>query len=194
MHGGAIMKNIRRTGVPATIKGKTNPEYIRSVFDGPTAERIAKAQGSFTIGDDKQGTRLYHFHDAPLDRLYGRLARQSRGRHEEDDIRSEYAALLKFRHHWHSSGLETSPKSVDLDRVYCADPANMSAMAKSENQAFHRQMHRKASEIVGHATSILLDNFVCYEWDRGIASGMSPFLFRKAIREAARKLVKHWGI
>jgi len=32
MHGGATMKNIRRTGVTATIKGEPNPEYPEAVI------------------------------------------------------------------------------------------------------------------------------------------------------------------
>jgi hypothetical protein len=195
MNGAATLsRNIRRTGVPATKRGKVNPEYVKSVFDGPTAERLAKAQSHYTVGDDKQGTRIYHFHDCALDRLYSRIARQAKGRNDEDAARQEYAALLKYRHHWHSAGLEPSPKSVDLDRIFCPDAANMSGMAKSERQAFHRQQYRIAAEVVGHKGSILLDNFVCYDWSARIASEMSPYLFRKTVREAAQKLAKHWGI
>ncbi len=84
--------------------------------DGPTAERLAKAQGSFHVGDDKQGVRIYQFCDSPLDRLYSRLARRA-GRAEEESLRQEYAALLKYRYHWHSAGLEPSLSSVDLDRI-----------------------------------------------------------------------------
>jgi hypothetical protein len=39
----------------------------------------------------------------------------------------------------------------------------------------------------------LLDNFVCYEWDRGIASGLSYYKFRKAIRKAGAQLSDHWN-
>jgi len=194
MHGAIMTKNVRRTGVPATKRGVPNPEYVRSIFDGPTAERIAKSENHFTVGDDKQGTRVYHFHDSPLDRLYSRLARQAKGRSEEETIRSEYAALLKYRHHWYSSGLDSSPSSIDLDRIFCSDPTGMSGMAKTERQSFHRQMYRKAAEIIGHKLSILIDNFVCYEWSQEIVSGMSQYLFRKNVREVARKLAKHWGI
>lgn len=186
---GAVMtsKNPRRIGVPATIKGKPNPEY------GPTVERLQKSQGAFSIGDDKQGTRIYHFHDSPLDRLYSRLIRGA-GRRDEDLLRKEYAALQKHRHHWHAAGLESAPRSVDLDRVFSSDASAISGMAKSERQAFHRQAYRSASKKLGHELSILIDNFVCYEWDRSIASGMSPYLFRRTIRDAGQKLAQHWGI
>jgi hypothetical protein len=189
-----VKRNIRRVGITATKRGRPNPQYARSIFEGPTAERIAKAEKHFTVGDDKRGTRVYHFLDSPLDRLYGRLAKGAKRRGEEEAIRSEYTALVKYRHHWHASGLETSPKSVDLDRVFSVDPSGMSGMAKSERQAFHRQMHRKAAEKLGHSVAILLDNFICYEWDSEIASGLSPYLFRKTIRDAARTLAKLWGV
>jgi hypothetical protein len=49
MHGAAaVTRNSRRTGIPATIKGKPNAAY------GPTAERLAKAQGHVSVGDDKR--------------------------------------------------------------------------------------------------------------------------------------------
>jgi hypothetical protein len=100
MHGGiAVARNIRRTGVPVTIKGKPNPSY------GPTAERLAMAQGHVSVGDDKQGTRIYHFHDATVDRLYSRLARGAKGRGEEGAVRAEYTALQRYKHHWHHGAL-----------------------------------------------------------------------------------------
>jgi hypothetical protein len=84
-------------------QGRTNAEYVKSVFDGPTAERLAKAQSHYTVGDDKQGTRIYHFHDTTIDRLYSRLAR---GREATGSVRAEYVALQKYRLHWHRAGLE----------------------------------------------------------------------------------------
>jgi hypothetical protein len=162
-------------------------------IEGPTEERKRHSGGFFEVGGDR-GTRVYHFLDSSLERFYGRLARRAKSRAEEDLVRSEYTAFLKYRHHWHSSGLEASPKSVDLDRVFCADPASMSGMAKTERQAFHRQMYRLAAEKVGHKLSILLDNFVCYGWDHNVAADMSPYLFRKTLRRAGRVLAGHWGI
>lgn len=79
MHGGlAVAKNIRRRGIPATVKGKPNPDYTAAFVGLPTVERLAKAEGHFTVGDDKRGNRVYHFHDNTLDRMYGRLTRQAR--------------------------------------------------------------------------------------------------------------------
>ena len=41
----------------------------------PTPERLAKAQGDVSIGDDKQGRKRYTFYDSALDRVYGPLVR-----------------------------------------------------------------------------------------------------------------------
>ena len=199
MHGAIMTKNVRRTGVPATKRGLPNPEYVRSVFEGPTAERIAKSENHFTIGDDKQGTRVYHFHDSPLDRLYSRLARGS-GAH--DGIRAEYAALLKYRHHWHHGGLECSIGSIDLNRIFASDPSSMSGMAKTERQAHHRRQYREARELLGWKPHIVVENIVCAETSIEIAGwaigGNSRTQARdtaeRILRESARMLAKHWGI
>jgi len=209
MHGTIMTKNVRRTGVPATKRGIPNPEYVRSIFDGPTAERIAKSESHFTIGDDKQGTRVYHFHDSPLDRLYSRLARRSS---EETRARREYAALLKYRHHWYSAGLLANLSSVDLNRIYAADASSMSGMAKSERQADHRVQYRLARALIGHRPGIVVDNVVCSETTLEIAgysvgfgyykkkegTFSSPYRAReeatKLLRAAANQLAALWGI
>jgi len=199
---GATMKNIRRVGVPATKRGKPNPDYLRSVFDGPTAQRIAKAQGSFTIGDDKQGTRIYHFHDATIDRLYSRLARQAKGRGEEETVRVEYIALQRYKHHWYHSGLEWSVGSVDLNRVFASDPSSMSGMPKTERQAHHRRQYREARELLGWKPHIIVENVLCAEtsleaagWSVGYNSRtQARDKAEQVLRESGRKLAKHWGI
>lgn len=203
MHGATVTKNIRRTGVPATIKGVPNPEYTRSVFDGPTAERIAKAQGSYAIGDDKQGTRVYHFLDTTVDRLYSRLAKRAKGRGQEETVRSEYLALQRYKHHWHHGGLECSIGSVDLNRIFASDPSGMSGMPKTEKQAHHRRQYRDAKELLGWKPHIVVENVMCAETSLEVA-GWSIGVFtsrtsardgaEKILRECARKLAKHWGI
>jgi len=194
MHGAtSLTKNIRRTGIPATKRGQPNPAYAEAV--GPTLERLAAAGHNFTVGgDERTGTRVYHFHDSPLDRLYSRLKQADKSREGFAAVMSEWTALRKYRHHWYFAGLDPSPRTVDLNRIFCPDATNMSGMAKTEQQSFHRQMYRKAAEIIGHKSSILIDNFVCYEWDRGIACDLSPYLFRKSVREAAAKLARYWDI
>lgn len=204
MHGAISMtRNIRRQGVKATIKGKPNPEYVRSVFEGPTAERIAKAHNHFSIGDDRQGTRVYQFHDSPLDRLYTRLTRQAKGRHAEEQLRSEYTALQRYRHHWHHGGLEGSIGSVDLNRVFASDPSSMSGMPKSERQAHHRQQYRAAVDKLGWKPHIVVENILCAETSLEIAGwSIGSFTSRtsaisgaeRILRESGAKLAKMWGI
>jgi hypothetical protein len=197
MHGAAMTRNSRRMGIPATIKGKPNAAY------GPTAERLAKAQGHVSIGDDKQGTRIYHFHDNPLDRMYGRLTRQARGASAEAGLRLEYLALTKYRHHWHAAGLQASIGSVDLDRVFASDPTSMSGMAKTESQAHHRRQYREAVEHIGWKPHIVVDNIVCAGTSIEQAGwAIGSFTSRTSardgaeqmLRESGRKLARLWGI
>jgi len=179
-------------------RAKTKPPEYSS---GPTAERIAKSQGEYVVGDDQQGTKVYHFHDTPLARLYKRLSAADKSDSNRKQLTAEHVALMKYRHHWYHAGLEASVGSVDPNRVFSSDPSNFSGMAKSERQVSHRQMYRRAGEHLmkalgrseGHSAIVLLDNFVCYEWDRGIASGMSAYKFRKTVRIAAANLALHWN-
>jgi hypothetical protein len=142
MNGAAMARNIRRTGVAVTIKGKRNPLY--PVATGPTAERLAKAENHYAKGDDKRGNVVYQFHDSPLDRLYSRLAKQAKSLGTQDGLRREYTALTKYRHHWRAAGLQDSIGSADLNRVFASDPGSMSGMAKTEGQAHHRKQYRVA--------------------------------------------------
>jgi hypothetical protein len=194
MHGAAMTRNIRRTGVRATVKGKANPLY--ALATGPTQERIAKADNHYTVGDDKQGTRIYHFHDATVDRLYSRLTRRAGSRAAEEQLRSEYLALQRYKHHWHHSGLEISVGSVDLNRIFAPDSPGMTGMPKTERQAHHRQQYRDARHIV-------VENVMCAETSLEVAGwAIGSFTSRTSardgaesiLRESARKLAKMWGI
>src|SRR6476619_4137251 len=80
---------------------------------GPTPERILHSQGDFVIGDDKQGTKVYHFNDSPLARLYKRLRQADKSVDEQRKLTGEYVALLKYKNHWQAVGLEASLSSVD---------------------------------------------------------------------------------
>lgn len=202
MHGaiGVAKKNFRRAGIPATIKGKPNPAHAAVI--GPTMERLAKAQSHFTIGDDRQGTRIYHFHDTTVDRLYSRLARQSKGRGSEESLRAEYIALQRYKHHWHHSGLELALASVDPNRIFASDPSGMSGMPKSERQAHHRRQYREARELLGWKPHIIVENVMCAETSIEVAGFSVGYNSRtqardmaeKVLRESARKLAKLWGI
>jgi hypothetical protein len=170
----------------------TKPTRATKIETGPTAERLAKTDGFYTIGDDQQGNKIYTVRAAPLERMFARKAISG----------PEYAALQKYRVHWYHAGLESSLSSIDLDRVFGSDPSGMSGMAKSEKQANHRREWRRAREIMGHKTGIVVDNVVCYEWKlevAGYAIGYnSPFRAREAatnrLREAGYTLGRYWGI
>lgn len=163
---------------------------------GPTPERLWKAQEAFDVGDDKQGTRIYFFKDTPLQRFYGRLKSRA-GTREGDELTKEYTALMKYRNHWHCAGLEASLPSVDLNRIYAADPSNMVGMAKSEKQYDHRKKYRDAVALIGQKPHILLENFACMEWPLEVACatiGYSSFRARRMIRDSASRLAHFWGI
>lgn len=193
-------RNIRRTGVRATIKGKANPLYPTST--GPTVERLAKAESHYVVGDDQRGNRVYQFHDCPLDRMYSRLTRQAKALSAEQGLRREYIALVKYRHHWFSAGLQDAIGSADLNRIFASDPGSMSGMAKSERQAHHRQQYRAAREEIGHKPGIVVDNIVCAETSIEAAGWSIGFNSRtqardkaeEVLRESGRKLANLWGI
>lgn len=191
MHGAAMSRKTKET------------PYVRSTVDGlPTAERLAKAQSHFTVGDDKQGTRIYHFHDTTVDRLYSRLRKQARSRSTEEGLRSEYIALQRYRHHWHHSGLELALASVDPNRIFASDPAGMSGMPKTEKQAHHRRQYREARDLLGWKPHIVVENVMCAETSLEVAGFSIGHNSRtqardkaeQIVRESARKLAKLWGI
>lgn len=187
-----VTRNIRKVGIAATKRGKPNPEYIRSVFEGPTPERLQKAQGFYQVGDDQQGTRIHRMRDDTLERLVAR--NQLTG--------TEYAALQKYHHHWHRAGLEMGLGSVDLNRVFSSDPGSMSGMAKTEGQAHHRKQWREAREHIGHRPGIVVDNVVCAGTNlevAGFAIGWNSkpqaiAVATEMLKDAGYRLAKLWGI
>jgi hypothetical protein len=159
---------------------------------GPTEERLGKADGAFDIGGDNHGVRTYIFSDSPLGRMF-------KGK-RIDPI--EFTALQRYKHHWYHGGLLSAMGSVDLNRVFASDPSNMTGMAKSERQAFHRQQYREARALIGHRPGIVVDNVVCAEWPLHVAGHSigydSPHRARTAaseiLRDAGYRLAKLWGI
>jgi hypothetical protein len=161
-------------------------------ISGPTPERLLKSDGFFVVGDDQRGTRITRFQDSPLDRMFNREAIGG----------TEYAALQKYKHHWHHAGLESQLGSMELDRVFSSDPTSMSGMAKTERQAHHRKQYREAREVLGHRPGIVVDNVVCAEHGLevgGYAIGWTnkPQAIAAAtemLRDAGYRLAKLWGI
>lgn len=175
---------------------------IERRMDGPTAERLLKAQNHVHVGDDRQGQKIYQFHDSTMDRLYSRLTRATKSRALEEGLRSEYIALQKYKHHWFSAGLQSALGSADLNRIFASDPGSMSGMAKSEKQAHHRQQYREARDLIGHKPGIVVDNVVCAETSLEVAGWSIGYNSRttardngeRILRESARRLAKLWGI
>jgi hypothetical protein len=191
MHGAVVTKrNIRKT---------VKPEY----WGAPTRERISKSDNHFHVGDDKQGTRVYQFHDTPLDRLYARLTKAGKGDSELDLLQREYRALQRYRYHWHRAGQETTISSIDLNSVFASEPSRRQGMPMAESQAHHNAQWRSAREHLGWKPHIVVENVICAETSLEVA-GWSIGVFtsrtsardgaEKILRECARKLAKIWGI
>jgi hypothetical protein len=135
------------------VRRKTRTITVESGSLGPTPERLAKADEHFSIGNNQQGGKLYTFQDDVLERARKRQVIDSR----------QYAAICKFRHHWHHGGLEPTVGSVDLNRVFAPDLAAFSGMAKSERQAFHRQQYREAVRKMGIRISNVVEKIACMD-------------------------------
>lgn len=165
----------------------------RRPITGPTPERLAKAQGFVEIGDDQRGGKIYTFRDCTMDRLYSRLTKAAKGRGEEESLRREWRALMKYKHHWHAAGLLASVGSVDLNRVFASDPSEMSGMAKTERQAHHRQQYRAAQKKLGHRPGIVVDNVVCYDLTLEMAGYAIGYASAYRARQGATKILRDSG-
>lgn len=188
------MTKPRRKGQPYSPNSKVHVSEQKSVEDyrGPTRERLLRASGLFEEGDDQTGGKIYTMRESPLDKMRARCAIDQK----------EYAALLKFKTHWHYAGLEPSCGSVDLNRIFAADPSNFSSMAKTERQHFHRQKYREAVRAMGMITSKIVESVVCFELplqEAGVELGFSSrYRARVAaadrLRDAGYRLSELWGI
>lgn len=134
-------------------KRKTRTITVESRSLGPTPERLAKADSDFTVGDDKQGGKIYTFTDDVLERVRKRRVIDAR----------QFAAIDKFRHHWHHGGLTPTVGSVDLNRIFAPDLGSFSGMAKSERQVFHRQQYRIAVQQMGMRISNVVERIACMD-------------------------------
>jgi hypothetical protein len=138
-------------------------------FSGPTPQRLARAGNHTSIGDDKQGTRVYHMMDSPLDRLYSRLVRPPKTENQIGRLRAEYAALTKYHRLFVESGMVGSIGSVDPNRTYSPTPFNRTFLAGSEKQCNDRDAYVAAKASLnsalyhlGHVAGIVVDNVVCH--------------------------------
>ena len=160
--------------------------------EGPNSFRVRQSAGFYQIGDDKQGTQTWTMTDSPLERL----------RVQDKLSKAEYEGLMKYRIHWYHGGLLPSVGSADLNRVHASDPTNVSGMAKTETQVFHRQKYREASDMIGHRALIVIDNVVLYEhpiefggyalgWNNRSQASAAAI---EVLRDAGYRLARHWGI
>ncbi|MBA2690056.1 MAG: hypothetical protein H0U63_04570 [Burkholderiales bacterium] len=184
-------RSIRRTGVPATKRGKLNPEYLR-VVDGPTAERLAKAADGFEVGDDGHGTRVYTMQLRPISAMLKR--RQIDGK--------QFSALDKFHKHWFNAKLGGGVRSVDMNRIYAPDPF-LDYLNASERQWRNRAEYFKALDLLVFQESIIVSNLICSETmtvqQAGHGLGYdSPYRARAAgvevVRGIADKWIDLWGL
>lgn len=167
-----------------------------SLVSDPTPERLAKSGYQFEVGDDKQGTRVYTFRDAPIERL------KDAGKLSKD----EYEALTRYHSHWVFGRLLPTVGAVDPNRVYATNPAEFSFLAKTERQVWHRQQFAAANEMLKARSawkpSIVLDNVVINEQSLVVAGFCVGFKseYRSRtgalnyLKDAASILIDLWGI
>jgi uncharacterized protein DUF6456 len=154
----------------------------------PTQERVRRAGRDFERGDTGQIT----MRDSPLERAFARNI----------ITQEQYAAGQKYRHHWYHAGLADPLVSVDLNRIFAKDLGGFSGMAKSEQQLFHRQRYREATQAAGKIGSHVLDWAVCREvvleqvgYSLGWSSRAQAYAAAvERMKAALDELCKLWGI
>lgn len=179
-------RNPRKIGIAASKNGVPNPEY------GPTVQRLVMAQGNVTIGDDKQGGKTYTMRDSPLDRAFKKKIISG----------AEHSALQKYRHHWYHAGQASAIGSMDLDRVFSAEPSKRAGMPMSEAQVYHGQMWRGAQRCLGMRSSAVVDRFVCQEENLEVCGMMIGWNSKpqaiagaaELVKDAGYRLARLWGI
>jgi hypothetical protein len=123
----------------------------------PTPERLKMAEGYLEIGDDKQGTRVYHFLDTCLDRTYADLIRKATGEIERN-LASEYEALTKLNVAYVSGHLNGNVGSIDFDRTYCPSTEGRSFLAATEKVLHYRDVFRAGMAALSvHQVSVVGD-------------------------------------
>lgn len=170
-------------------------------FEGPTAERLIKSDGYVAIGDDKQGTRVYHMLDSVLDRTYSDL-RVKLGSAEEDGLRLEYAALKKMLDLYEVGRMMGNLPSVDFGNSGVQDSAGRDHAAKTDGQvaarfSFHAAKDKlsvwqwKVVEMVVLNDQALIDA----GFEIGCKSRTRAFVKAKIVlRGSGELLANHWGM
>ena len=173
-----------------TTKTKTRPATIPT--DGPTTERLAKAD-IIEHGQDERGRpTVTTVRDGTIERM--------RARGAISDL--EYSAAIKYLTHWEFAGLSPHMASIDADRIHAVDFGAYSHMAKNEFQAHHREIHRLARSKIGNLPAAALEQVLCFggsleQLGLSFRWHMGPAAIRAAqgsIIDSLRTLVAHWGL
>jgi hypothetical protein len=112
----------------------------------------------------------------------------------------ECSALRKYSLHWLAGGLQGHLASVDLNRILAFDAGSMNGLAKTERQAYHRQLYWLAHQHIGERPAYVADQIACYETDIyqvGLNLGyQSRYRGREKVREilsdAGYRLGRFW--
>jgi hypothetical protein len=176
---------------PRGIRGKPVKVEFRDLGT-PTAERILKSGGAYSVGDDKQGTKVYRFQESPIDRM----------RQRDAICGADYAALKKYHHHWYHAKLAGNVSSMDLNSVFSSDKSTREGMATSEAACHHLKQYTAARALLGHRTGIVVDNIVCAEQSLEIAGYSIGWTNKpqaiaaatEMLRDAGYRLSRLWGI
>jgi hypothetical protein len=156
----------------------------------PTVERLRRAGDDYSIGSGH--SRIVTMRDSPFERAKSRGAINDR----------QYAAGMKYFHHWYHAGLSAPLGSIDLNRIFASDVSGFSGMAKTETQAFHRQRYREAVQDLGKDKSSVIERIICQEHkledighSRGWANKPQAIaVATELMRLGLDRLTKLWGI
>jgi hypothetical protein len=150
---------------------------------GPTAERLHRAQGCFTIAGRSRSSRRISMLDDSLGRAWMR-------RWISDE---ECAGLRRYALHWLAGGLCGPMPSVDLNRIYAHDPSAMSGLAKTEKQQDHREAYYAARCDMGRRPAAVADHVALYDFPLREVGFMLGYRSAAHAREAARELLSEAG-
>lgn len=173
---------------------KTKPVSVEyREISNPTPERMKKDDATLHVvgGSEREGRRVIRL-TAPIERMRERSVLTGR----------EWAGLDKYRTHWTLAGMEPSCGSVDLNRVFAANPSQRAGMAMGAPQLHHRQQFEAGREEIGNRTAIVVDRIVLEDWtleSAGYTLGWrsKPQAIAAAtemLRDAGYRLSKLWGL
>lgn len=179
---------MRTNTMAKRVKRQHQPRQERAL--GPTPERMAKAGEAFEVGHHGVVT----IRSSPLEWLERQWQLDARARVPEERRRGLspvlYGVGVRYRHHWHFSGLLPTVGSIDLNRIFAASSGNI-GMPSSEAQAHHRQQYRLAQQAVGLILGRVLDNVVCMEMSLADAGRLCGWRDEETARRKAVDMVRN---